>query len=193
MKVSTRFSAAVAIAAAAAAAAILPASSAFAANGPSSSYTGTVVIASTLNIQPSTGSFTLNAVPGQTASPPPFTITLTSSDSAGYSVAQALTTQFGSIPNPNWSTDVAVPPDGTSTNNWHSTPTAYNAAGDAITVFSWGGVSGSAGNGVSGGPVSSSGGDDIFSTQVHLALPGNYPGSPAGGYHGAFNYTIIGA
>lgn len=180
---------------AAGSAAAAPAAFAGGTPGPIGQYTGTVLVASTLTIQPQQNAFTMNAVPGTTTSTVPFTITCGSSDSAGYSLVESLVTQFGSIPDTSWSTDTYAFSNGA----FVTTPVTYDAAGDVVTLFATGQLSGHTGVSSSGSPVYSPVanfvpvGTDVVTTTVHLALPAGFPGSPSTGYAGAFNYQIIGA
>lgn len=161
--------------------------------GPAGQLNGTVIVTSTLSIQPSSGSFTLTATPGQTTSTTPFTITVGSSDGGGYSLVEALTTPFGSLPDTEWATDTYAFDAGS--NAYVTTPQTYDAAGDALTIFQTNALSGNTGNNTPGfapAPYSSAG-SDVFTTVLHLALPANQPGSSGSGIHGAFDYQVIGA
>ena len=145
---------------------------------------GYVAVSSVLNVQPSTGSFSLIGTPGVTTSPPPFSLTLTSSDAAGYSLTERLPNQFGSIPNSDWSTDVwqqtgascRRPRSTMRATRSRCTPPRTRAAtpGDIrrAAVLER---------------------ERIYESRAHLSLPTAYPGTAAAGVNGAFVYEIIGA
>ncbi len=141
----------------------------------------------------------MTANPGQTTSIVPFQITVGSSDGSGYALTEGLTQQFGSLPNTDWSTDqwaqVGTLPNGSE--SFALTDPSYDAAGDALTLFSTNTVSGSTGSTSTGAvpnayPYSPDGTHDVFTTILHLTLPANQPGSPNGGYSGSFDYMVTG-
>lgn len=173
--------------------------SAFAAQTPPAGgvLNGTVIVTSTLTIQPAEGSFSMTAAPGTTTDATPFTVTIGSSDSAGYALTLSVMTPFGvpghpaAIPNTDWTTDVWT---GNQSLGYTPTKPAFDVGGDAITLFSTPNVSGNAGPQPTSQtwPWSNASADDVYTTDLHLTLPADAPGSPANGYTGAFQYEVIG-
>ena len=95
---------------------------------------------------------------------------------------KGLTQQFGSLLNTDWSTDqwaqVGTLPNGSE--SFALTDPSYDAAGDALTLFSTNTVSGSTGSTSTGAvpnayPYSPDGTHDVFTTILHLTLPANQP------------------
>jgi hypothetical protein len=179
--------------------AVAGAGTAFAAtsDNPSGTYSGTIIVNSVLSIQPSSGTFgTVNVTPGTPFSPAGFTVTIASTDEAGYSLTEAVQNSFGSLSNGDLSSDVwtlaghAV----NGSENFTLTDPAFGATGVPITLFSSATVAGQTADSASAGgaPYSPDSSHDIYTTQLHILVPSGTPGSAVAGLSGSFLYTLIG-
>lgn len=175
----------------------LAASPAFAANPPggtpSQGLAVTVVVPSTVQISLDESTTTLTATPGTTVSSSPEPVaTVVSNDSQGYQLLVGVTAPFAD------SASQVIPDTAFQAFQWAGnnqanggTYAAFDAAGDALTVFQTTATSGhiSSGNGNLSSPGD---GSDHIESPLQLALPGNQPTSNSG-YSGALTYWALGA